>query len=184
MLQNQTAVKLPERLCFGWLKSAGKVRLIYPAGLTIICMETTPNPPIIADTSALVSLATMTDQNHARAVAEARKLGTVSIILPSDVLAETINILGKKSGHKTACKAAEQLLHPDSQFVLIETTAYVQAALTKFAHQPEDVSYTDCMVMAVADAYDTRTIFGFDRQFAKAGYERLAPAGGELPDVA
>lgn len=99
-------------------------------------------PPIIVDTSVLVSLATDTEQNHACAIEEAAKLGAVPIILPSDVLAETINILGKKSGHETACKAAEQLLHPDSQFVLIKITAYVQAALTKFVNQPEGVSYT------------------------------------------
>ena len=30
--------------------------------------------------------------------------------------------------------------------------------------------------MALADKYATRDIFGFDKQFADAGYRRLAPS--------
>lgn len=103
---------------------------------------------------------------------------------PVDVFSETINALGKKSGHQTALRAAEALLRPGSQFILIETTTSVPAALEKFAQLPAAVSYTDCVVMAVADAYDTRLIFGFDGQFAAAGYERLTPAGPESAEAA
>lgn len=142
------------------------------------------NPPIIADSSALVSLVVETDRNHARAVAAAGTLAAVPIILPVDVFSETINALGKKSGHQTALRAAEALLRPGSQFILIETTTSVPAALEKFAQLPAAVSYTDCVVMAVADAYDTRLIFGFDGQFAAAGYERLTPAGPESAEAA
>jgi predicted nucleic acid-binding protein len=36
-----------------------------------------------------------------------------------------------------------------------------------------EVSFTDCMVMVVADHYGTKDIFGFDMQFVDAGYNRL-----------
>jgi predicted nucleic acid-binding protein len=49
-------------------------------------------------------------------------------------------------------------------------------ALKKFAHIGEAVSFTDCIVMAVADEYGTPDIFGFDKQFQEAGYHRLEPA--------
>jgi predicted nucleic acid-binding protein len=39
----------------------------------------------------------------------------------------------------------------------------------------EAVSFTDCLVMAVADEYGTKDIFDFDKQFADAGYIRLDP---------
>ena len=141
-------------------------------------METNNTQAIIADTSALVSLATDTDQNHAVAVREAEKLSKAAklIILPIDVFVETMNILGKRSGHETALQAAAAILQPDSQFILVETTLHVQASLAKFTDQPSGVSFTDCVVMAIADHYSTKNIFGFDKQFADAGYRRLEPS--------
>lgn len=63
-------------------------------------MEKTEQP-IIADTSALVSLATDTDHNHKPAIEAAARLSGAPrpIILPSDVFVETVNALGKRAGH-------------------------------------------------------------------------------------
>jgi predicted nucleic acid-binding protein len=141
-------------------------------------METKTELPIIADSSALVSLASDTDHNHVVATEYASQLREVSrpIILPSDVLVETVNFLGKKSGHATALKTAGELLRSGSQFILIETSPYLLTALEKFKDQAEGVSLTDCIVMAVADDYGTKDIFGFDKQFVNAGYRRLEPS--------
>jgi predicted nucleic acid-binding protein len=126
-------------------------------------MERIGEQPIIADTSALVSLVTKTDHNHVPAMKAAAELREDQrpIILPSDVLVETVNILGKRSSYETA---------------LVETTSHVEAALAKFKEQPEAVSLTDCIVMALADHYSTKDIFGFDKQFEDAGYHRLEPS--------
>lgn len=141
-------------------------------------MVTNPEYPLIADTSALVSLATKTDHNHHAAVMAATELQKTkrAIILPADILSETLNILGKKSDKQTAHKAAEQLLHEGTQFILVDTAVHIPAALRKFIQLPPGVSFTDCLVMAVADHYQTRDIFGFDKQFADAGYTRLTPS--------
>jgi hypothetical protein len=58
-------------------------------------MERTAEPPIIADSSALVSLVVEDDHNHRPATQEANRLRKVSrpIILPADVFVETVNIL-------------------------------------------------------------------------------------------
>src|SRR5438045_2971790 len=151
-----------------------KPRLISRLVLTTTCIERTSEQPIIADTSGLVSLATDTDQHHKPAMKAAAKLRDASrpILLPSDVYVETINVLGKKSGHETALKVASELLHPDSQFLLIETHTSLITALEKFKDQPPGVSLTDCIVMSIADDYGTKDIFGFDRQFKDAGYTR------------
>jgi predicted nucleic acid-binding protein len=141
-------------------------------------MEKIAKSSIIADTSALVSLATDTDHNHVPAKEAAVRLRAVSrpIILPADIFVETINVLGKRSGHETALKAAAELLRPGSQFVLVETIPYLHKALERFKDQALGVSFTDCMVMVVADEYGTKDIFGFDMQYVKAGYHRLEPA--------
>ncbi len=44
------------------------------------------------------------------------------------------------------------------------------------AQVADAVIEADCIVMTVADHYDTKDIFGFDRQFKDAGYRRLEPA--------
>jgi predicted nucleic acid-binding protein len=82
----------------------------------------------------------------------------------------------KKSGHENALKVGAELLNPKSQFVLIETRPYLITALEKFKDQPLAVSLTGCIVMSVADEYGTKDIFGFDKQFADAGYTRIAPS--------
>jgi predicted nucleic acid-binding protein len=73
-------------------------------------------------------------------------------------------------------KAARELIRVGTQFVLIETRPYFLAALKKFKGQSEAVSFTDCIVMSVADYYGTKDIFGFDKQFEEAGYHRLEPS--------
>jgi predicted nucleic acid-binding protein len=143
-------------------------------------MERTVEQPIIADTSALVSLATKTDHNHVPATKAAAELREAQrpIILPSDVLVETVNILGKRSSHEIALKAVDALLKPGRQFILVEMTSHVEAALAKFKEQPEAVGLTDCIVMALADHYSTKDIFGFDKQFEDAGYHKVVREDG------
>jgi predicted nucleic acid-binding protein len=136
----------------------------------------TKNSPIIADTSALVSLINASDSNHVQAVKEATRLLSAArpIILPGEVLAETINILGKKFGHGFAVAAARKFLRADSQYFIVETDIdRLRVALVIFNKQKESVSFTDCIVMAVADQYNTKDIFGFDKQFEDAGDRRL-----------
>jgi predicted nucleic acid-binding protein len=127
---------------------------------------------VIADTSGLFSLASETDRNHQVAiVASEQWLQTEgAIILPADVFTETINILGKKAGHAFAIKTAAIILQ-EAAFVLVETEEEVRKdALTLFAKQREEVSFTDCVVMAVASRFATKQIFGFDEVFRKNGY--------------
>jgi hypothetical protein len=79
-------------------------------------------------------VATDTDHNHIPAKEAAARLRDVSrpIILPADIFVETVNVLGKRSGHETALKAANALLRPGSQFVLIETISFLNKALERF----------------------------------------------------
>ena len=151
--------------------------LISLSTLTTTSMSKT-NDLIIADTSGVVSLAVDTDHNHSRAMEEATLLSTEqrTILVPTNVLVETLNVLGKKSGHDTALRVLHELLLPGGQFLLTDSTPFHQAASAKFKAQPAAVSFTDCIVMAVADGYNTLDIFGFDKQFADAGYHRLGPS--------
>ena len=140
-------------------------------------MGRSPSAPfIIADSSGLVSLATDTDANHQAAVAAAQGLLAVpgTIIVPSDVFSETMNVLERRSSHETALKLASELA--EGPFLVVPTERVLQDALAKFARLPASVSFTDCVVMATADAYGTKDIFGFDEAFRKNGYRILPRA--------
>jgi predicted nucleic acid-binding protein len=138
-------------------------------------MAKTPTNPLIADSSGLVSLASIADHNHAAAVQAATRLAQEQrpIILPAEVFSETINLLGKLGGHAAAYGTAQALLRPDSAFVYQQTDqTLLTDALERFKTQPSGVSFTDCVVMAYADAFQTNEIFGFDKQCARPHHPR------------
>ena len=140
-------------------------------------METSKKGVIIADTSGLVSLFSPDDRNHEEAINAAKRLkkDQKTILIPAAVFVEFLNVLGRKAGHEAALAAVSELTPP---FLVLPEPANLpqNPALKKFARVAEAVSFTDCIVMAVADEYGTPDIFGFDKQFQDAGYHRLEPA--------
>jgi predicted nucleic acid-binding protein len=65
---------------------------------------------------------------------------------------------------------AGQVNHSPAMLKIINSADVHQLGLDKFASSPTTVSFTDCVVMAVADTYQTTDIFGFDKQFEDGGY--------------
>ena len=132
-------------------------------------------PPIVADSSALVSLATATDSNYHKAtdIAQIIKEEDLQVVIPGDVFSETLNVLGRKSNHQIALGTAETILNSNC-FIIAETNTEIRNnALEIFKGQAQSVSFTDCLVMAFANHYHTKTIFGFDEVFRKNKYQRL-----------
>ena len=140
-------------------------------------METNKAGVIIADTSGLVSLFSPDDRNHAETLNAAKRLQheNKDILIPAAVFIEFLNVMGRKAGHAVALAAVTELTPPF--LVLSEPSSLLESpALFKFEAISEAVSFTDCLVMAVADEYGTKDIFGFDKQFEEAGYQRLKPS--------
>src|SRR5205823_4161995 len=106
----------------------------------------------------------------AHAIARTLREQAATVVIPSEVFVETINVLGRKLAHGHAVAAAA-FLADSGYFVLTHSTdANWQAALTRFTTLPASDSFTDCVVMVVADAHHTSMIFGFDDVFRKNGY--------------
>jgi predicted nucleic acid-binding protein len=140
-------------------------------------METSKEGVIIADTSGLVSLFSPDDRNHTEAVKAAKRLQHEKrdILIPAAVFVEFLNVMGRKAGHAVALAAVTELTPPF--LVLSESSPLLDSpALFIFEAAPEAVSFTDCLVMTVADEYGTQDIFGFDKQFEDAGYHRIEPS--------
>jgi len=135
-------------------------------------IETDTPSSYIADSSALFALYSTTDALHAAAIRaiDALRAERATILTPADVFSETMNLIGRRIGHRAATEAATLLLEAD-QFIVVETTADVRtAALAKLMDTPDSVSFTDCVAMSVADRYDTKLILGFDQAFRRSGY--------------
>ena len=126
---------------------------------------------VIADTSGLMSLLVDTDANYHKALALSRTLeeSQGAVILSSHVFTELMNVLGKKQGHQKAVSVGQHLLSNPS-YLILESDKELEEALERFATRAASVSFTDCLVMVLADRYETKLIFGFDEAFAKNGY--------------
>jgi predicted nucleic acid-binding protein len=97
-------------------------------------------------------------------------------ILPSEVLAETLNRIGNNIGRQQAFLAGKALLArlTTRDILLVQSDLDIIDAglLLKTVRVPQDkrISFVDCLVMAYARLYDTREIFGFDAVFVQNGY--------------
>lgn len=136
------------------------------------------NTPVIIDSSALFALVSQDDSNHEQAVEVSGRLSETqrAVVLLSEVFAETLNIVGKKLGRPQQLALAREVLDSRDFIFSDETPQMRENAVTKLSQQPGSVSYTDALVMAFADLYNSRLIFGFDDVFRKNGY--LLPTNG------
>lgn len=127
---------------------------------------------IIIDSSAIISLFMKEDALHKRAVElkESLQSSYSSLIIPAEIFSEAINIAGKKFGHTAAYLIAQEIIISPLFFIEEMMPDTRLNALQKFKILPSSVSFTDCIVMAVADYYETTLVFGFDEVFGKNGY--------------
>jgi predicted nucleic acid-binding protein len=141
---------------------------------------------VILDSSALIAQINVKDLWHQRAdeIAQVIDPTNCRVILPAEVFAETLNRIGNNIGRQAAVVAGKALLSRDAtgDILLLPGTPTLAAAalelLSTVEAPPEKrPSFVDCLVMATANLYRTREIFGFDAVFTQNGY-RL-PGQGE-----
>jgi predicted nucleic acid-binding protein len=134
---------------------------------------------VILDSSALIAQINVKDLWHKQADETAEFIARTErkVLLPAEVFAETLNRIGNNIGRQEAAVAGSALLDRDAtgDLLLIHShPALLAAALdllkTGQAAKDKRPSFVDCLVMAFANAYNTREIFGFDAVFEKNGY--------------
>ena len=134
---------------------------------------------VILDASALIAQINAKDLWHKKAntISEYMERTDRKVILPAEVLAETLNRIGNNIGRQDAVFAGNALLERNETGDILIThnnTDILAATLTllKTVQEPPDkrTSFVDCLVMASATFYDTREIFGFDAVFVRNGF--------------
>jgi predicted nucleic acid-binding protein len=89
-------------------------------------------------------------------------------------LAETLNTLGRHVGKKAAIKSGRAILEEyiNGGIEITESRPHIiDSALNLLSKAVGAPSFTDCLVMSLADEYKTEYIFGFDSTLKKNGYK-------------
>ncbi len=137
-------------------------------------MAATPKT-VIFDSSGLVSLVKADDLLHKQAVEIAQALtdNGWSLLLPYEVLAESLNTIARLVNKHSAVIVGESLIkqYATQKLTFVQSEPHVvTSALRRLKSAAGKPSFIDCLVMACADEHKTRYIFGFDTAFRKNGY--------------
>lgn len=140
-----------------------------------ICMATY-NKSVIVDSSALVAILKSDDADHEKAlqVDTRNTANDLYVLLPYEIVAETLNIIGKKVNRASAVEAGRTILlwQASGDVILLASDPQtLSLAIELQATAIGGPSYIDCLVMAHADKQRTPYVFGFDAAFSKNGYQ-------------
>ena len=134
---------------------------------------------VILDSSALIAQINVKDLWHQKATTISAYIERTDrkVILPAEVLAETLNRIGNNISRQEAVLAGNALMERNEagDILITHTNTDILAAtltLLKTVREPQDkrASFVDCLVMATATFYDTREILGFDAVFGRNGF--------------
>lgn len=133
------------------------------------------NRVVIVDSSALVALLKVDDIDNGKALGLQLDMEAAeySVLIPMEVLAETLNVIGKKFGRDEAVAAGHTILEEDrnGRMTLVGSEVVaIELALDLQSTASGGPSFVDCLVMAHATQQQTPYIFGFDLTFKKNGY--------------
>jgi predicted nucleic acid-binding protein len=135
---------------------------------------------IILDSSALIAQINIKDLWHKKAntISEFIERTDRKVILPAEVLAETLNRIGNNIGRQDAVLAGNALLERNDtgDILITHSNTEILIATLSLLHSVQEApdkrtSFVDCLVMATAAFYDTREIFGFDAVFERNGFQ-------------
>ena len=127
---------------------------------------------LFVDTGAWIALADRSDQYHTPAVSVVRHLSAADALYTSNyVMAETVTRLRRTAGHHVAWRWAHEL--PQSHLLRVhyadqELDAEALHIFHKYADQ--ELSFTDCVTVALMQRLHLERVFAFDEDFRKLGY--------------
>jgi predicted nucleic acid-binding protein len=131
---------------------------------------------VILDSSALIAQLNVKDLWHQKAntISEFIERADRKVILPAEVLAETLNRIGNNIGRQDAVLAGNALLERNEtgDVLITHSNTDILKATLNLLNSVQEIpdkraSFVDCLVMATAAFYDTREIFGFDAIFGR-----------------
>lgn len=130
---------------------------------------------VLIDADAIVALSKKNDANHFKAQKISKslcKLG-VAFIITNYVFSEVVTVLSQKIGHRESIKFIDDIKSDKSDIQVIWINIELEKlAIEIFKKQTsKNVSFVDCLNMAVLHRYHWDTIFSFDKIYQKNGFK-------------
>lgn len=134
---------------------------------------------VLIDADAFVALSKKNDTNHFKAQKISKLLCKSGVIFVTTnyVFSEVVTVLSQKVGHHESIKFIEDIKSEKSDIQLIWINDELEKlAIEIFKKQTsKNISFVDCLNMAVLKKYKWNTIFSFDKNYEKNGF-KLAKA--------
>lgn len=130
---------------------------------------------VLIDADAFVALIKKNDNNHLKA-REIKRLLTEensNFYITNFVFSEIATVLSQRLNHKASVKFIDDLENENSNINVIKINEDInKLAIKIFKNQTsKNVSFVDCLNMAVMKKYRWGTIFSFDKTYKKNGFK-------------
>ena len=131
---------------------------------------------VIVDADAIVAQVSITDSNYQKAglISEKLKKFEARIVYPATAVTEAVTVLQKKQSSAIAYGTANILIVGGVEIADVNYLTLLTAMnYFKPAGSKKNTLF-DCIIMAVADRYETDIIFSFDKIYKKQGYRLVS----------
>ncbi len=131
---------------------------------------------LFVDAGAFIALQDVSDGHHAAAVSFFESASPATRWLSSNfVVDETITFLRRSVGHACAAAYADSMLKTRLFDIISVNPAIEHSAVEVFKrYKDKELSFTDCVTIAVVRSMKIDGVFGFDSDFISVGL-RLLP---------
>lgn len=139
-------------------------------------ISTTRMPNLFLDTSYIVALETVDDQNHQAALQhwQTLTLKLPKLITTSYVFDEIVTFFNSRNRHYKAVEVGDRLLKsPSVELIQVTETLFEQGWQFFQNHEDKSYSLTDCISFLVMQQLNIQAALTFDRHFAQAGFTKL-----------
>lgn len=133
---------------------------------------------VLIDADAFVALIKKNDSNHKRAekISDFLTKKGSSFYTTNFVFSETITVLSQRIDHQTAINFIDDFKNLKEVNLIRVNEEIEEMAIKIFKSQTsKNVSFVDCLNMAVLKKYNWDTIFSFDKIYRRNGF-KLATA--------
>jgi predicted nucleic acid-binding protein len=125
------------------------------------------------DTSYLLALELVRDQNHEQAERHWQRVpeASIQLVTTSLILTEVAAFLNSRGFHEKAVEVGNNLLQGISvQFIHIDEALLLEGWSYFQRHNDKDYSLVDCVSFVLMRTMNIATAFTFDRHFVQAGF--------------
>lgn len=134
-----------------------------------------PTHKIFLDTSYLLALELINDQNHQAAQAHWQQIITTSpaSVITSYVFDEVVTYFNSRNHHGKAVQVGNRLLlSPSVQFIHIDEVLFYLGWAYFQQHQDKRYSLTDSISFVVMQQQGIQIAYTFDQHFVQAGFQK------------